>query len=132
MFEVNAVGILTALRCFSPFMRRGGVFAVLTAQGGSLSEYSPLFPAYTVSKTAANKIVQFLYHTVSEVQVIAIHPGRVNTDMGQTTAQIEPEESARGIYQTLTKQQIFSHWFLNYTGELLESQSRAEPAAPTK
>ena len=123
MFEVNAVGVLMAFRCFYPFMRRNGVFAALTAQGGSLSEYSPLFPGYTVSKTAANKMVQILHHTVSDVQVIAIHPGRVNTAMGSTTAQIEPEESARGIYETLTKKTAFPHWFLNYTGEALEHQN---------
>lgn len=131
MFEVNAIGILTALRGFSPFMKRGGVFAALTARGGTLAEYSPLFPAYTVTKTAANKMIQLLHNTVSEVQVIAIHPGRVNTDTGRTTAQIEPEESAQGIYETLTTQRTFPHWFLNYTGEPLEFQNDKAPSVST-
>lgn len=40
--------------------------------------------------------------TVGEsINVYAVHPGRMNTDMGRTTAQIEPEEAAIGFCNIL-------------------------------
>ena len=58
-----------------------------------------MFPSYGISKTAANKIVQILRETVKDVEILAVHPGRMNTEMGRTTAEIEPEEAAEGIYR---------------------------------
>ena len=35
--------------------------------------------------------------TVDNVEILAVHPGRMNTVMGRTTAQIEAEEAAEGF-----------------------------------
>ncbi|MCL2827285.1 MAG: SDR family NAD(P)-dependent oxidoreductase [Oscillospiraceae bacterium] len=119
MMEVNAYGVLTVFKAFYPHMRRGALYAAVTAGGGTFLMEEPLFPAYVVSKTAANKIVQTIKNTVQDVRVCAIHPGKVNTPMGRTTAEIEPEESAAGIYQVISSNGELPFWFLNYDGSPL-------------
>ena len=87
----------------------------------SLDEGS-LFPAYGVSKTTANKIIQTLRVTVGEsINVYAVHPGRMNTDMGRTTAQIEPEEAAIGFCNILegTTHIEKDQWFIDYRGNAM-------------
>ena len=121
MLDVNALGLISGFRSFYPLLRRAnnGIFAAITAGGGTFLMENPLFPAYVVSKAAANKIVQTLKNTVNDVRIIAIHPGRVNTDMGRTTAEIEPEVSATGIYDIIMRHRSLAAWFLDYNGKEL-------------
>jgi NAD(P)-dependent dehydrogenase (short-subunit alcohol dehydrogenase family) len=119
MMEVNAFGVLTVFRVYYPVMNKGGLYAAITAGGGTFLMEDPLFPAYVVTKTAANKLVQTIKNTVNDVRVCAIHPGRVNTPMGRTTAQIEPEESVSGIYKIVISKGNLPFWFLNYDGNPL-------------
>ena len=123
--EVNAVGLLSAFRVFYKVMSRGSRFYAVTSEAGSFSLAGTLFPAYSVSKTTANKIVQVLRLTLFEnnddkVDVIAVHPGRMNTEMGRTTAQIEPEVSAEGFLRLLdgtTAVDSNESWFIDYLGK---------------
>lgn len=118
--EVNALGIITVFREFLPIIKKGGQFLAVTSEGGSFASAGSLFPAYGVSKTAANKIVQILRMTVGDdIDVVAIHPGRMNTDMGRTTAQIEPEVAAEGFCQLIEgkiKVNYKEQWFIDYLG----------------
>ena len=52
---------------------------------------------------------------------IAVHPGRMNTDMGRTTAQIEPEEAAIGFCNILegTTHIEKDQWFIDYRGNAM-------------
>ncbi|MGN8707292.1 SDR family NAD(P)-dependent oxidoreductase [Bacillota bacterium HCP3S3_E9] len=119
--DVNAVGVVTAFRTMMPHMEKGSKFFAVTSEGGSFTLAGTLFPGYGVSKTAANKFVQVLRLTcgTDPVDLIAVHPGRMNTEMGRTTAQIEPEESANGFLNLISgKTEIHSeeHWFIDYLG----------------
>lgn len=119
--NINAVGLVTAFRTMVPHMNRGSRYFAVTSEGGSFTLAGTLFPGYSVSKTAANKFVQVLRLTcgTDPVDLIAVHPGRMNTEMGRTTAQIEPEESAEGFLNLISgKTQINSekHWFIDYLG----------------
>lgn len=59
----------------------------ITSEAGSMANSGVDFPAYSISKTAANKIVYILRATVGEkYKIYAMHPGRMNTDMGRATA----------------------------------------------
>jgi hypothetical protein len=47
----------------------------------------------------------------------------MNTVMGRNDAQIEPEESAGGIYRIITGEKKVppeNGWFINYRGEAME------------
>lgn len=122
--EVNAIGLLNAFRTLYPVMKKGSTFYAVTSEAGSFTLAGTLFPAYSVSKTAANKVVQVIRLTLEErqddkVDVIAVHPGRMNTEMGRTTAQIEPEESAEGFLKLISGEipvNSAEHWFIDYLG----------------
>jgi len=122
MLEVNAVGILSCFQSVYPYMSRHdgkGKFIAVTAGGGTFYKEDPIFPAYTISKTAANKIVHVLKNQVKDVEVLAVHPGRVNTDMGRTTYQIELDESIDGLQQIVENPVCSKGWFIDYKGESL-------------
>lgn len=118
-FRINAAGIIMGFRQFYPLMERGGRYVAVTSEGGSFSCEGDMFPGYGITKTAANKVIQTLRCTVDDVEILAMHPGRVNTVMGRTTAQIEPEESAGGICKILEKETVIreGEWFIDYKGE---------------
>lgn len=118
-FAVNAAGLLAAFRSFYPVLKKGGRFLAVTSEGGSFTCAGSLFPSYGISKTAANKVVQTLRFTIDDVELFAVHPGRMNTVMGRTTAQIEPEESAEGFCRILEGAIPVDGekaWFIDYQG----------------
>jgi NAD(P)-dependent dehydrogenase (short-subunit alcohol dehydrogenase family) len=120
MLSVNTLGAARVIRYFDPLMRDGGVFATITSEAGEISNPFPELPGYCVSKAAANKLVSIQRVTVSRYHVFAIHPGRVDTDMGRVSAQITPMESARGICDIVTGKKPIPQeagWFINYRGE---------------
>lgn len=117
--EVNTIGVLAAFQAFYPVLKKGGKFLAVTSEGGSFTCAGSLFPAYGISKTAANKVVQTLRFTVDDVEILAVHPGRMNTVMGRTTAQIEADEAAEGFCGLLEGSIPVDGkkaWFIDYKG----------------
>jgi NAD(P)-dependent dehydrogenase (short-subunit alcohol dehydrogenase family) len=81
------------------------------------------YPLYSISKAAQNKLTAIFAKTVKNYAVYAVHPGRMNTVMGRNDAQIEPEESAEGIYKIITGEKKIppqNGWFIDYHGEPME------------
>jgi NAD(P)-dependent dehydrogenase (short-subunit alcohol dehydrogenase family) len=122
---VNTIGTVIPMKCFLPVMRDDGegMMIFITSEAGSVSSSGSNFPAYSISKTAANKAVFILRATVgNKYKVYAMHPGRMNTDMGHTTAQIEPEKAAEGIYRIAVGTATIKDngtGFINYKGETM-------------
>jgi NAD(P)-dependent dehydrogenase (short-subunit alcohol dehydrogenase family) len=120
-FKVNAMGVVAVLKSFYSLLKKGSrpFYLAVTSEGGSFCIDGAGFPQYSVTKTAANKTVQSLAATRPEIRIVALHPGRMDTEMGHTTAQIKPEESAEGIYRILTgEMDIYNAqgWFFDYLG----------------
>jgi NAD(P)-dependent dehydrogenase (short-subunit alcohol dehydrogenase family) len=120
--EINAIGSAIMFKHFYPVMRKDGqgIMVSVTSEGGRINNLTSKRPAYGISKIAANKIVAIMRKTVSDVTIYAMHPGRMNTEMGYADAQIEPQESADSIYDLLTGKKPVSpdaDWFINYKGE---------------
>lgn len=121
--EVNTIGTVIVMKHFLPLMPDDGqgMMLFITSEAGSVSSSGALFPAYSISKTAANKAVFILRATAgNRCKIYAVHPGRMNTEMGRTTAQIEPEEAAEGIYRIaagITVVDGKEPGFINYKGE---------------
>ncbi|MEZ0537571.1 SDR family NAD(P)-dependent oxidoreductase [Caldicellulosiruptoraceae bacterium PP1] len=121
--EINTIGTVIVMKHFYKYIKKDGtgIMIFVTSEAGSVTNSGSNFPAYSISKAAANKAVFILRSTVqNQVKVYAMHPGRMNTDMGKTTAQIEPEESAIGIYKIVTGETHIYHnttGFINYKGE---------------
>jgi NAD(P)-dependent dehydrogenase (short-subunit alcohol dehydrogenase family) len=121
--DINVTGSAIVIKHFNGLVRDGGIFLVITSEGGSMTNIGTRYPAYSISKAAQNKLAAIFAKTVTRYKVYAVHPGRMNTVMGRNDAQIEPEVSAAGIYKILTgekKVATENGWFINYMGEAME------------
>lgn len=119
MLQVNVVGAARVIRCFDPLVRPGGIFATVTSEAGAISNAFSSLPGYAISKAAENKLVSIQNASGVNYRALAIHPGRVATDMNHESAEITPQKSAKGIADILTGSIKLpeEEWFVNYLGE---------------
>lgn len=121
--EVNVLGAARVIHAFAPRVRDGGWFVTITSEGGSMRGEGTIFPAYTVSKAAENRLVATFRNTEKRLRVYAVHPGRMNTEMGRRFSQIEPQEAARGICAITCGETAIApqaEWFIDYLGQPME------------
>ena len=118
-FMVNAVGVVLVGKYFYPIMKKGGKVLSITSEGTGLSSCGSWVPAYCLSKAAATKASGVFNASVEDVDFYSVHPGRMNTEMGRTTAQIEPIEAAGGIYSLMVGKTNLSRgqWYVDYNGK---------------
>ncbi|WMJ87017.1 SDR family NAD(P)-dependent oxidoreductase [Anaerocolumna sp. MB42-C2] len=121
-FEINAVGPVTVIKYFYPYLKDGANIFVVTSEGVGIQNCGTWVPCYGLSKTAATKACGILNQSVENVNFYAVHPGRMNTDMGRTTAQIEPEESAEGFLRLISGETPVSRdcWYIDYMGNKMD------------
>lgn len=119
--DVNGVGPVIAAKHWAPRVRDGGRFFIVTSEGVDLRSCGTWIPAYGLSKTLSTKIAGILNASDSRIDYFAVHPGRMNTAMGRTTAQIEPEESAEGFARLLYGDVALKRedWYIDYQGAVL-------------
>jgi len=122
-FDVNFFGAVFVAKAYYQVMKRGGVFMTVTSEGVGVDNCGTWVPCYGLSKTAATKISGMFNAAVEDVDFYSIHPGRMNTEMGRTTAQIEASESAEGIYALMTGKNPISRdcWYIDYNGKPMEA-----------
>jgi NAD(P)-dependent dehydrogenase (short-subunit alcohol dehydrogenase family) len=123
VLDVNIVGAAIVIKHFHGTVKDGGIFITITSEGGSMTNVGTRYPAYSVSKSGENKLVAIFSKTVFNYKIYAIHPGRMNTEMGRNDAQIEPEVSAEALLRIITGEKIIppeNGWFINYLGEAME------------
>lgn len=122
-FEVNTIGAVIVAKNFYPVMKKGGKLLTVTSEGPAIKNCGTWVPCYGLSKTAATKVSGMFNRAVEDVDFYSVHPGRMNTEMGRTTAQIEPQESAEGFYRLMTGQTPMSRseWYINYKGEPMDA-----------
>lgn len=122
-FAVNALGPVIVGKYFYPIMKKGGSLLTVTSEGVAIKSCGTWVPCYGLSKAAATKVSGIFNASVSDVDFYSVHPGRMNTEMGKTTAQIEPEESAKGFYKLMTGETAMSRdsWYIDYNGNTMEA-----------
>jgi len=118
-FDVNTFGAIIVAKAYYPVIKRGGAILTVTSEGVGIYNCGTWVPCYGLSKLAATKISGLFNAAVEDVDFYSIHPGRMNTEMGRTTAQIEASESADGIYKLMTAQTPLSResWYIDYNGK---------------
>ena len=121
-FEVNVFGAVITAKNFYQRMKRGGMIITVTSEGPGIYNCGTWIPCYGLSKTAATKVPGLFNAAVCDVDFYAVHPGRMNTEMGRATAQIEAAESAEGFYRLMTGQTPLSRdcWYVDYNGKPME------------
>jgi NAD(P)-dependent dehydrogenase (short-subunit alcohol dehydrogenase family) len=100
-FEVNALAPLRVTDALRDRLAKGGKVALVTSRMGSIDDNSSGGAyGYRMSKAALNMAGKSLAVDLRGrgVAVAILHPGMVRTDMlAGYTAQVEPDESARGL-----------------------------------
>lgn len=121
--DINVVAPVITVQSFLPYMAQGGRFFIVTSEGVGVLSSGTWVPAYALSKTAATKVCGILNASVNGIDFFAVHPGRMDTDMGHTTAQIKPEEAAQGFVSLMTGETPLSRadWYIDYHGKPLKA-----------
>lgn len=122
-FEVNTIGAVIVGKYFYPVIKKGGKLLTVTSEGPAIKNCGTWVPCYGLSKTAATKVAGMFNKAVDDVDFYSVHPGRMDTEMGHTTAQITPQESAEGFYKLITGATPTSRneWYINYKGEPMDA-----------
>lgn len=120
---VNVEGPILVTKAFYPLLKNSfspKVFTI-TSESSIAGNWSGM-PAYSLSKVAAGKAMGILSASVEgNWQVLAIHPGRMDTDMGHATAQIQPETAAEGIFKMAVGKVKPENWYVDYMGKKMEA-----------
>ena len=90
--RINAVGPFLLVQELAPLLADGARVADLSSQLGSIGRVTRFgTPSYAISKAAQNMA------TAQLAQVLALHPGWVQTEMGGAGADGSPQDSATGL-----------------------------------
>ncbi len=118
----NAFGPVRAGRALLPAIREGGTLGFMTSLMGSIADSSGGYELYRSSKAALNMLAKGLAEQEAKarkVEVLAMHPGWVKTDMGGPSAPLSVEESVAGLADVLEKSGGSGFRYLDYTGKTL-------------
>jgi 3-oxoacyl-[acyl-carrier protein] reductase len=107
-FEVNVFGTMHMCRAVLPLMRANRRGKIINLAGGGVGGpgVAPRVSAYTASKAAVVQLTESLAREVAEdgVQVNAIAPGAVVTEMTAAVVAAGPERAGRELYERTRKQ----------------------------
>lgn len=118
----NAYGPARLAKALLPLVRDGGTLGFMSSLMGSITDSSGGFEFYRVSKAGLNMLAKGIAEQQAkarEIEVLALHPGWVQTNMGGPNAKITVEESCRGLADVIEKAGGGGFRFVNYEGEEL-------------
>jgi NAD(P)-dependent dehydrogenase (short-subunit alcohol dehydrogenase family) len=122
LFQVNAIAPVLMARAFLPLLRKGSSPKIvnMSTQVGSFTwNQHGQSPLYAASKAALNMYTRALAREVSEVTVIAVHPGWVRTDMGGASAPLTVEQSVDHLRRLIARvTPADAGQFFNFDGSL--------------
>ena len=125
VMRINALGPVLGARHLLPKLKRpGGTWAVLTSLMGSIADNGfGGYWSYRMSKAALNMAVKnlALANEGDGVGIIALHPGHVATDMGGSSAPVQPAESVSGLREVIAaKAPKDDRLFVDFRGKRLD------------
>jgi len=121
-FDVNLFGPMRVVKHFLPLLIMGDSTTIIniSSEAGSFDNAYGGDYAYAGSKTALNMFSQQLskYVNGKNIQVYAVHPGWIKTDMGGDNAPGNPTDTANGILELIeNKRKIESKYvFIDHKG----------------
>jgi NAD(P)-dependent dehydrogenase (short-subunit alcohol dehydrogenase family) len=122
VMHANVMGAMMSVPQVGPAVEAaGGVLAFISSQMGSLhTTQSGDAALYRVSKAALNMVMRTAQHDYPRAQMVALHPGWVQTEMGGGNAPLSASDSARHLRHTLAHLSPAQRGqFLNYDGHAL-------------
>lgn len=109
MYSINALGPLRVVQRCVDLLRRGEdkLLVNMSSEAGSITTHADYIKRYDycMSKAALNmqSVILQRYLAPDGIRVLLIHPGWVRTRMGGPEAPLSPEESARGVAETVDR-----------------------------
>ena len=93
--DVNVYGLLRIARAFAPVLKANGGGAFVQLNSVVSMKCFPDLTTYCASKAAAYSLTQGLRESLEDqgTQVVSVHPGPINTDMGETAGFKDVAES---------------------------------------
>jgi NAD(P)-dependent dehydrogenase (short-subunit alcohol dehydrogenase family) len=128
--NINVLGVIRVLKYFMPliYVSTGDRCVInISTQGAILQDTGYFYATYCASKSMLNHYTQSMRNYFmtkkdkSDIRVYMIHPGCMYTDMGVENAQIQPSESARGIWDIIQRHKDMDRPipFYDYKGKYL-------------
>jgi NAD(P)-dependent dehydrogenase (short-subunit alcohol dehydrogenase family) len=108
VFDVNALGPLRTTQAFLPLVEKSQrrLIVNISSEAGSIGDcWRKDEFLYCMSKSALNMQTAILKNLLSPrgIELLAIHPGWLRTDMGGPNADLDPREAAEGIFELTTR-----------------------------
>jgi NAD(P)-dependent dehydrogenase (short-subunit alcohol dehydrogenase family) len=105
-FEINLYGTLFTCRALIPHMRSQKYGKILNLSGGGAASPRPFFSAYAASKAAVVRLTENMAEELrgTGIDVNAVAPGALNTQMLEQTLAAGPDLVGTGQYAQALKQ----------------------------
>lgn len=105
-FETNLYGTLFTCRALIPHLRSKGYGKIVNLSGGGAASPRPFFSAYAASKAAVVRLTENLADELrgAHIDVNAVAPGALNTQMLEQTLAAGPELIGEGQFMQAAKQ----------------------------
>lgn len=121
-YDVNALGPLRVIQALLPLLERGQrkLIVNVSSEAGSLRHsWRDRSYGYCMSKAALNMQTTIVDRALKGrgFNVLALHPGWMRTDMGGSNADLDPVESAEGMYQVVRTASASTPRFLQHDGK---------------
>ena len=118
----NAYGPARAARALLPKLKDGGTLAFMSSLMGSVADSSGGFELYRGSKAALNMLAKGIAEQDAKarnIEVLSLHPGWVQTDMGGPNAKLTVAQSVAGLADVVERAGGGGYRFVDYTGTTL-------------
>lgn len=122
VFATNVIGVVNVSGALlnNVIASQEKTIVVVTSKMGSITEAQGGAYTYRASKAAVNSITRTFAYDLKEqgVNVIAVHPGWVKTDMGGPNAPVDMVASATGIRNVVAnKKCVTKNGFVDFQGK---------------
>lgn len=115
----NAFGPARAGRALLPKLKDGGTLAFMSSLMGSVADSSGGYELYRSSKAAQNMLAKGIAEQDAKsrgVEVLSLHPGWVQTDMGGPNATLTVAQSVKGLADVIEGAGGAGYRYVDYKG----------------